>query len=330
MKLLFIVNDVTRIAPTQTTALLLYEAFSRQHEVLIAGASDLSCDTSGRPFAHARVMADFQPANPPSVAEALSALHALPATYIMLSSCDAIMIRINPARDMRPQQLALLLHLLRISETNGTPVFNSPYGLTRASSKLFLLELPESTRPRTLVSQTAGEIRAFIASLQGPAVIKPLNGTRGKMVFKIASHDDKNIHQIIDAVLQQDAAMVQAYVPGASEGDTRVILLGGEILEIGGKIAAVRRQPGQGDFRSNVHAGGTALPANLTPEMKSTLQTIKGTLIENGLFLVGADMIGNKIIELNCFSPGGLLDASDFEKTDFTAAIMEKISEVVC
>lgn len=325
MKILFLVNEAGAISPTQTTALLIHGAVKREHEVLVAGASELSCDNNGRPFASVRSLGSSPYS---SATEVVEALRLLPKSFVMLDRCDAILIRINPARDMRPQQLMLLLQLLRMCETKGITVLNSPYGLSKASSKLFLLEFPESTRPQTLVSQQADIILEFIRDLDGPAVIKPLNGTRGNMVFQIASRDDKNIHQIIEAVLQQDTAMVQAFVPEAGEGDTRVVLLNGEPLSVNGKIAAVRRKPASNDFRSNIHAGGTALPGVVTPDMQDTLAAIKGTLIENGLFLVGADMIGNKIIELNCFSTGGLHDATNFEQAPFIPEVLKEIENI--
>ncbi len=326
MRVLFLVNRATGVMPRQTTAMLIHEATQRGHEVLVAGANELSCDTHGRPFARVRNLRTAAYDSPAVVAEAL---RELPTTFTMLDGCDVIVIRINPAREMRPQQLMLLLQLLRMCESAGITVLNSPYGLTKASSKLFLLELPASTRPKTLVSQETEIILEFIRDLEGPAIIKPLNGTRGNMVFRIASHDDKNIHQIIGAVLQQDTAMVQEYVPEADEGDTRIVLMEGEILQVNGKIAAIHRKPASNDFRSNLHAGGMPLPGNVTSDMKATLATIKGTLVENGLFLVGADMIGNTIIELNCFSTGGLHDATNFEQAPFVSEILQKIENTL-
>ena len=242
-------------------------------------------------------------------------------------SLDVVFVRTNPARDFSRSALhQSALSLLRLVERNGVQVINRPEGLTKAATKLYLLELPSFTRPRTLVSANRAEITAFILAIAAPVVLKPLQGTRGSDVFFLSSAADPNLNQIIDVILRQGLVMVQQQIPGAAAGDTRVVVFNGEILSVGGQVAAIQRVPKQGDLRSNLHAGGTAQPGKVTDEMKKVVSAIGTKLVTDGLYLAGLDFIGAQLVELNVFSTGGLRDAEKFTG----AAFAEQIIQTVC
>ena len=181
-------------------------------------------------------------------------------------------------------------------------------------------------RPATCVSQHPDEIRAFIESLEGPAVLKPLQGTRGGDVFFVSSARDPNLQQIIDVILRRSAVMAQARVPGAEEGDMRVVVLDGEILAIDGKEAAVRQVPAPGEIRSNIHAGGHPQPGRVDATVRRVVAAIGPKLVDDGLFLAGLDFIGGNIIEVNVFSTGGLRDAERYGGVNFSGAVIEAIA----
>ena len=110
----------------------------------------------------------------------------------------------------------------------------------------------------------------------------------------------------------------QEYVPGADEGDTRVLVAGGEVLRLQGEAAAIRRVPGRDDFRSTVHAGGRPVPGELSPAMARVVEAVGPILMRDGLFLAGLDFIGDVLCEVNVNSAGGLFDLERFTGLRFT------------
>ncbi|MGM0597353.1 MAG: glutathione synthase, partial [Myxococcota bacterium] len=160
-------------------------------------------------------------------------------------------------------------------------------------------------------------------------VIKPLSGTRGRNVFRLNPVNDANHNQIIEILREEGYIIAQEFLPEAKAGDTRVIVINGKILEHQGKVAAIRRLPSKGDFRSNLHAGGTAKPAKISVQMRKAVELAKPKLLADGLFMVGIDFIGDKIIELNVFSPGGFRDAERFGDFSFSTLVIETAVKMV-
>ena len=116
---------------------------------------------------------------------------------------------------------------------------------------------------------------------------------------------------------------MQELLPGAEAGDVRVTVVDGEILELDERAAVVARVPSSGDFRSNLHAGGTPARASVTPEMRAAVAEIGPMLVREGLRHVGIDFVGGRILELNVFSPGGLFPSERLYQRDFSAAVIE-------
>ena len=325
MRFFFLVNDTCAIAPTQTTAMLIAAA-AKQHEVWVGGVADLSCHNDGQPWVWAK---QVEPSASDSCQRVVTALSTAPQTAIALtrSQIDLWIMRTNPARDLDRSALhSAALTLAQRAEQLGVCVLNKPTGLLRAASKLYLLELPAFTRPPTLVSPRREEIVEFIQQLDGPAVLKPLQGTRGNDVFFIESATDANLNQIIDVILRQGLVMAQGCIPNAAAGDTRVVVMNGKILETDGQAAAIRRVPKSGDFRSNIHAGGSAAPGAITDSMREVVSAIGPQLVQTGLFLVGLDFIGAQLLEVNVFSTGGLRDAERFTGQAFASQVIEQMA----
>jgi glutathione synthase len=322
MRIAVLVNDSTELTARQSTSMLAHAAVARGHEVWIVGVTDIEMTPEARIYALARSAAGTD-----SLARLVDCLPTRKPRRIDLESCDVLLMRTNPGRDERQLPAhECVLGVARILVERGVLVLNEPRGLTRAASKLALFELPAAVRPKTFIGRTAGAITDFIHSLDGPAVIKPLSGTRGQDVFRISEHDRANQNQIIEVILRGGGyLMAQEYVPGADAGDTRVLVLDGDILEVDGRIAAVTRVPKQGDFRSNIHAGGQPTPGIITDDIRAAVDAISGWLRDHGLFLVGLDFIGGRIIEMNIFSPGGLFDSSADQERDFPGAIVQAI-----
>ena len=336
MQITFLVNDPTDIQPTQTTALLIDAAVRQGHQVGVTGVGDLACQPQGQPLAQVRWI-EGKASDPAALMRSVAKTQPKDT---QLLQANLLMMRTNPARDTsRAPAHSLALNLARQCEDQGEDqgenrgqrvrIINQPDGLIRAATKLYLLELPEFTRPKTLVSQSRADILSFIKNLESPAVLKPLQGTRGNDVFLIKDAQDSNLNQIIDVILRQGPAMTQRCIPGAEAGDIRVVVFNGKVLEMDGKVAAIARIPKSGDFRSNLHAGGAAQPGIVTDDMRKVVTAIGPKLMRDGLFLVGLDFIGAQLVEINVFSTGGLQNAQKFTGKDFCGYIIDDLSKKI-
>ena len=319
MRVCFIVNDRRKPSIEQTTTLLISAALRRGHQVLVCGVGDLTCTDDGRLFAHGS-----KPSESDRAALVRQLASSEPSRHA-LDEHELVVIRTNPGRDesRRSQHLAVL-RMLEGLEKRGARVINSPRGLSRALTKLSLLDLPANLRPRTMVTRDAAAIEALLDEESARVVIKPLEGSRGRDVFILEQAESRaNVKQIIDVVLRQGYAMVQTFVPGAERGDVRVNVVCGEIVELDGRAAVVARVPGKHDFRSNLHAGGTAQAVAVTAAMREAVALIAPHLEREGLDHVGVDFVGGRILELNVFSPGGIYPSEQLYSRDFSGAIIE-------
>lgn len=327
MRIGVMINSDLDLKARQTTAMLLHAILRRGNEGWVFGVADMMLVRGGAIRAVARRLPDA-----PDVPSMLAAMPGSAPQNIDVGELDAVMIRTSPGRDQgRAWAHETALGLLRLAAERNVVVLNSPDGLRRASSKLYLSSLPPEVRPDTVVSRDPAVLKAYVTSREGPTVLKPLLGTRGTDVFLLQPDDKSNINQIIDVLTRDGYAMAQAFVPEAVEGDTRVVMLAGEPLVVEEHAAAIRRVPGGGDFRSNVHVGGTATQGVLSEAARRVAVAIGPRLRRDGLFLVGMDLIGDKLIELNVFSPGGLFDAERFAGVSFTdriiAAVEKRVAE---
>jgi glutathione synthase len=310
MDIVIVVNALEGVKPEQSTADIARGLLGRGHDVWYAAVGALGLGVDDVPTAHAvPVGADGLPAGR--------------ASRFGVDAFARVVIRTNPARDAdRAWAHAVALDLLARARELGVVVMNDPDGLRRAGSKLYQLAVPAHLRPRTLVSRDAADIRAFVAA-EGRAVLKPLNGTQGRDVFFIDGPG--NLNQIIDVLVRDGHAMAQAWVPEAGDGDVRVLLLDGALLTVEGRAATVRRRPGKGELRSNIAQGGSAHPGVVTPAIREMVEAVGPRLRRDGIVLAGLDVVGDMLVEINAFSPGGLADAGRFAGVDFVAPILDRI-----
>ena len=159
----------------------------------------------------------------------------------------------------------------------------------------------------------------------GTIVLKPLNGSGGRNVFLLRPEDVPNMNQIIETVSRDGYVVAQEYLPDAVYGDTRLFMLNGRPLEHQGAYAAIRRVRSNGDMRSNITAGAKSAIAVITEEMLTLAETIRPQLLYNGMFFVGLDIVGNKLLEINVFSPGGLKSAEVFTGVKFSQIIIQDL-----
>ncbi len=212
-----------------------------------------------------------------------------------LEALDAVFIRKDPPFDTAYLHLTQELDLVK----HQTLVLNDPAGLRDANEKLFAFHF-ERWMPRTLVSARPTDILAFVAEV-GRAVLKPLDGAGGSGVVAL-TQGDRNTRALVDLLTREgrEQALVQEFQPAISEGDKRVLVLDGEPL------GAILRVPREDDIRANIHVGGQVKPTELTESERELVRDVGRTLSARGLWFVGLDLIGGKLIEVNVTSPTGI------------------------
>jgi len=211
----------------------------------------------------------------------------------------------------------------------GVIVLNDPEGLAKAVNKVYFQRFPEAVRPRTLVTRHAGDVRRFIDEQDGDVVIKPFQGSGGESVFVVREDDHANLNQIIDAVSRNGYMVAQEYLPEAAGQDTRMFLVNGAPLQKDGTYAAFRRRGAGGDLRSNMSAGGSAEAAEIGETELRIAEMVRPQLVQDGMFLVGLDIAGDKLIEVNVFSPGGPGSVEALAGVDFAPEVIKAIERKV-
>ena len=329
MRIGFIVNDVKTEEGKFTTSRLGQAALHRGHEVWVFGVGDLAYDPDDTIRARATSVPKPRYGSSESYTADLQSKRAI-HRRITVDELDVLMLRNVPSDDylQRPWASTVAAEFARLAMRNGVIVLSDPNGLAKASSKMYFQLFPEAVRPRTLISRDRDEIKAF-AQEEGTIVIKPLQGSGGASVFLVRENDIPNLNQMIDAVSRDGFVIAQEYLPAAEQGDMRLFVMNGRPLRIGRKYAAFRRVRSGGDMRSNIHAGGTKAAAKVDSTILHIAEIVRPKLVQDGMFLVGLDIVGDKLMELNVFSPGGLGSAQQFEKTNFSAAVIEALERKV-
>lgn len=319
MRIGVFINDFGSLTPDQSTAMLALQLHLDGHAVWLLGISDLGMDRHGVVIARSRSVRHAK-----DVSALIAEVSTGPGKIGPLSAFDVVLCRTNPGRDDRHGLRSAALQLLEIAAQQGLVVLNDPAGLARGSSKAYLGLLPAFARPLTITSADREVLRRFVQQLDGPAVLKPAFGTRGLGVFR-TEPAERNFNQILDLLLERGMVTAQEYVSRAEHGDVRVLVVGGEVLRVGDQIAAVRRVPGQDDFRSNIHAGGRPMPGEVTAPMRRVIEAVAPRLAMDGLYIVGLDFIGDVLCEINVHSPGGLGDIERFTGQPFTRHLAQRL-----
>jgi glutathione synthase len=228
-----------------------------------------------------------------------------------LAGFDAVIMRTDPPFD---QAYLYATWLLDMAERQGTRVFNRPQSLRDYNEKLAIARFPQFIAP-TLVSNDAGLIRAFLAE-HGDIVVKPLNAMGGSGIFRLRP-DDANLGAILETVTRNGAEtiMAQRYLPAIKDGDKRILLIDGEAVPY-----CLARIPAEGETRGNLAAGGTGVARSLTERDWEIARELGPQLKAAGLLLVGLDVIGACLTEVNVTSPTCFQEIT--QQTGFDVAAM--------
>ena len=331
MKIGFVVNDIKTEEPGYTTVRLAMAATNMGHEAWFMGAGDFAYDADENIRARARAAPKTKYTTSDGYLRDIHSKTKGKSERITVDDLDVLMLRSDPSTDAGHRAWAQMsgINFGRLAMRHGVIVLNDPNGLAKALNKMYFQTFPEEVRPKTLITLDRNEIKAFVKELGGNAVLKPLQGSGGAGVFLVRPEDQSNLNQMIDSLTRDGYVICQEYLPAAIDGDTRLFLVNGVPLRYKGKYCAFRRIRTGEDMRSNIHAGGKLRQAEITAAHLRLAEIVRPKLAFDGMFMVGLDIVGDKLMEINVFSPGGLGSAQKFEKVNFAHGIIEALERKV-
>ena len=324
MRLAFVVNEVATEVDEYTTTRLARAAAQGGHEVWYVGVGDVELgESDGLLVARAR-RAAFTKGD--TLETFMERTKGGDAQRIVMDELDALFLRHESIDDLQERPWASPLGVVfgQMLKARGVTVVNDPMSLLRATSKLYLEEFPERIRPRSLVTRDPDAIQRFVATV-GHSVVKPLYGAKGRNVFMIEDETEANLAQMTEAVLQDGYAIVQEFVDGGEDGDARIFLLEGQLLECDGRPAAFRRVPMGNDPRANISVGARSVPLEIGDVERGIVDAMSSKLVADGMFLVGIDVIGDKVVEINAESPGGMQSIERLYEMDVCPTIIDAL-----
>ena len=329
MLIAFFVNDLEREHAGYTTTVLAHQAAMRGHRVCYVTPYDFMLRPDDTLWVHARRMPKRKYKDREDFFTTLKS-EKMKTEAIDIAEVDVLMLRNDPSIDAEtPWAMEVGVLFGREAVKRGVIVLNDPDSLGRAINKLYFQGFPAEARAETLITKHEADIKAFAKEHQGNIILKPLQGSGGSGVFKLEASQKTNLNQIIEAIGRDGYIIAQAYVAAAKKGDIRFFLMNGNPLKIGGKYAALRRVASPDDIRSNIHAGGKAEAVEIGKTELRVAELIRPKLVADGMFLVGIDIVGDKILEVNVFSPGNLGSCSRLAGVDFSVPIIDAIERKV-
>ena len=326
MKIGFVVNDVLTEQAIYTTTRLAMTAVNMGHESYLLGVGDFIYAPDGSIQAHTR---SANGTSHGSLEDFLGQVQDkdTKSERMNLDDFDVLLLRNDPSDDAGDRPWAQTSGILfgQLAASRGVIVLNDPFSMANAVNKTYFQHFPEQVRPKTCISRDVNDIKAFITEQKDKVVIKPLQGSGGQSVFLIGEDEKANLNQMIEAVIRDGYCIAQEYLPAAVNGDVRMFVLNGRPLEKDGKFAAFRRHNDTGDARSNMHTGGKSVAAEVTDKMLELVEMVRPKLVQDGMFLVGLDIVEDKLMEINVFSPGGLGSCHELTGVNFTEVIISDL-----
>ncbi len=324
MKIAFLMDTLESIDPmNETTSHLMYECNQRRHTVYFLEPHDIY-------IRGCKVVARMRNISvPPDLSmkkywqSAIRCLKKDELIFETVTELDALFLRKNPPLNYQAMEF--------LDPVSGQVfIINSTSGQILGNSKLYTLNFPDII-PVTHVSRDPKRLKKIIDEFGGDMVIKPLQRFGGEGVIKVSTRDRENLNSLINYYVKgyesypaREPIMVQEFLDIVrKQGDIRILLLNGEIL------GAMRRMPQEGDFRTNIHVGARAFKHEVTEKEKEICQVIKDRLIADGLYFVGIDVIGDKLVEVNCVSPGGIPRINMLNKETLEVNVIDFIERKV-
>lgn len=325
MRLALVVNHTATEHPRATTTLLARAAVARGHRVHLLDVEALACLDNGCMGGQGVRIPEGRYAAGDDLVDTLRSGGA-PSERVVSDDLDVLWLRYNPSEMEGDERWGAAGGMLfgRLAVEHGVLVLDDPDALLGAEGKLYLQHFAEEVRPRTLVTRSLEDVRRFHRELGGRLVLKPLDGYGGADVF-LVDEAQTNLATIVESLRRRGWIVAQEYLPEAAAGDLRLFLMNGRPLQVDGHYAAIRRIGREGDFRSNMTAGGRAEPAVVDEAALRLAHLVGPRLVADGIFLCGLDIVGDRIVEINTISPGGLWSASRFAGVDFGDAVIRAV-----
>ncbi|RFN58105.1 glutathione synthase [Marixanthomonas ophiurae] len=322
MNVCFIMYPWDEIDPENDSTLALIKEFAKRgHGIVTTTPANLTIrDSVAFAFSRCLKRKDKLP-------KGLKAFHKNAEFYdemLPMAGFDVIILRSNPPLDM------IMLNFLD-SVKDDVFIMNDLDGIRRANNKLYTAVFEDENNemiPRTHVTKNKQYLKNIIKEGPDRMILKPLNGFGGSGVILIEKSAMKSINSLLDFYIDNkdgtsNYVILQDYIEGADQGDVRILLLNGQ------PIGAMRRVPGDEDHRSNVSAGGSVQKHTLSKQEKELCRRIGPKLVKDGLYFVGIDVIGGKLVEVNVMSPGGITYINKVYKTKVQEKIIDFVEDKV-
>ena len=312
MKIAFLTDPLTTFKIYKdTTFAMMREAQARGHQVYAFGPEDLALEGGV-------VQANISRIHLTGDADVWYQAEA--PQVLPLQGFDAILQRKDPPFDM---EYIYATYLLELAEQQGAKVFNKPAAIRNHNEKLSIAQFSQFTAP-TLVTRNEQRIRAFHQEHQD-IILKPLDGMGGTGIFRIRQ-DGMNLGSVIESLSMNGTRtiMAQRYIPEIVAGDKRILLIGGKVVPF-----ALARIPQNGEVRGNLAAGGVGVAQELSSRDLEIAQTLAPILFQRGLLLVGLDVIGTCLTEVNVTSPTCFQEITDQAGFDVAAMFIDALENEV-
>ncbi len=292
MRIAIVVTSVRSIDGTWTTAHLADAALRAGATVRFLEPQDFEVTNNGRLVG--RAWAADEPLETVAALAATLASHRLPRRYVDLSTCQMVLLRVNPLHWHT-------LQCVTLAQQSGVPVLNDPLGVTLTRGKAWLATLRDVPTPETIVTASRSSAQAFARRKGGRVVVKPATGSGGRGVTLVPARRTDLLDRALTLARNQGGlAVVQEYMPEAEHGEKRLVWVGGELL--GGYL----RERAPGNFRHNLKQGARPNPTEITDQDRRLAEAIGPHLLQNGIGIAGLDVIGGRLVEVNTLNPGGI------------------------
>lgn len=312
MKIAFLADPLASFKTYKdTTYAMITEAARRGHTIYAFEQKDMVSD-SGNIVANAAQIS--------ITGDSADWFRAAAPVAQPLSAFDAILVRKDPPFDM---EYIYATYLLELAERQGARVFNKPEAIRNHNEKLAIVQFPQFTTP-TLISSDDARLRAF-HDLHRDIILKPLDGMGGTGVFRV-KEDGMNLGSIIETLTDngRKTIMVQRFIPEIDQGDKRILLIGGAVVPF-----SLARIPQGSEVRGNLAVGGVGVAQELSARDRAIAETLGPILYQRGLLLVGLDVIGDCLTEVNVTSPTCFQEIMQQKGFDVAAMFIDALEKAL-
>lgn len=315
MKLAFIIDQLDSIKTSKDSSYaMLREAITRNHRIHVLYQQDIA-------LANNQVVGYSHDLHLTDTPEADGHWYQTGVTEVIpLIDFDAILMRKDPPFDM---EYVYSTYLLELAEAAGALIFNSPRGIRDHNEKLAIARFSQFITP-TLVTSQPHLIRDFLSEHQD-IILKPLDGMGGASIFRVHG-TDHNLNVILETLTHYGTRtiMAQRFIPAITEGDKRILLIAGKAVPF-----SLARIPKPGETRGNLAVGGTGKTQLLSRRDQEIAETLGPELMKRGLMLVGLDVIGDYLTEINVTSPTGMQEITRQTGLNVAAIMLDAIEDRV-